>query len=159
MSKQIDIFQDMDGCITAFDKGYHTLTGIDISGEFVSSQDFWQPISEAGHNFWANLEWCEDGRELWDYISKYRPYILSAPSREESSKIGKRMWLEKHLPKVESHKIIFCPRWEKMKYANENSLLIDDMESTIEEWEQNGGIGILHTSTKSTIKQLKKLEL
>ena len=42
-------------------------------------------------------------------------------------------------------------------YKDENKILIDDMEKNIQQWRDNGGIGILHTSTADTIKQLKEL--
>jgi hypothetical protein len=37
--------------------------------------------------------------------------------------------------------------------------LIDDRKDNIQQWIDSGGIGILHTSTASTIKQLEKLGL
>ena len=40
-----------------------------------------------------------------------------------------------------------------------NNRLIDDLENTINEWNDKGGIGILHTSAADTIKQLKDLGL
>ena len=38
-----------------------------------------------------------------------------------------------------------------------NNVLIDDRPKNIEAWEAAGGIGIIHTSAKNTIEQLKKL--
>jgi hypothetical protein len=46
-----------------------------------------------------------------------------------------------------------------MLFAAEGKILIDDMEQTIREWRNAGGIGILHTSAADTIKELKKLGL
>ncbi|MFW6047538.1 MAG: hypothetical protein ACOCP4_07135 [Candidatus Woesearchaeota archaeon] len=40
-------------------------------------------------------------------------------------------------------------------FANENSILIDDMEKNIKEWVSGGGIGILHRSYRKTIKELE----
>ena len=48
---------------------------------------------------------------------------------------------------------------DKAKYANKDSILIDDRKQNIDHWIESGGIGILHTSAKDTIKQLKKLGL
>ena len=55
--------------------------------------------------------------------------------------------------------LILSPRANKQDYAKENSILIDDLKPTIDEWNAKGGIGILHTSAESTIKQLKELGL
>jgi hypothetical protein len=153
------IYCDLDGVLANFCGGYEKLTGQDIRGEFISTEAFWKPISEAGAKFWAELEWCDDGKELWDYISKYEPTILSAPSGEISSQTGKDQWLLQNILEITSSRRYYVPRWDKMKHATSNSILIDDMLTTIKEWEINGGIGIWHTSTKNTIKQLKELGL
>jgi len=55
--------------------------------------------------------------------------------------------------------LILASRANKVNYSNENSILIDDMPRTIEEWDSGGGIGILHTSANSTIDKLKQLGL
>jgi hypothetical protein len=44
----------------------------------------------------------------------------------------------------------------KQKYAAPNHVLIDDRKDIIERWEEAGGVGILHTSTKNTIECLRK---
>ena len=48
---------------------------------------------------------------------------------------------------------------DKQKYAAPNHILIDDRKSNIDQWVSRGGVGILHTSTADTIRQLKKLGL
>jgi DNA-binding ferritin-like protein len=42
---------------------------------------------------------------------------------------------------------------------NEMSVLFDDMQKNIDQWKAHGGIGILHTNAKDTIKKLKDLGL
>jgi hypothetical protein len=42
-------------------------------------------------------------------------------------------------------------------WAREPAVLIDDYPKNIREWSGKGGIGILHTSTSSTISSLKRL--
>jgi hypothetical protein len=39
----------------------------------------------------------------------------------------------------------------------EQAVLIDDYPKNIKEWTAKGGIGILHTSASSTIRQLKRI--
>ena len=51
------------------------------------------------------------------------------------------------------------PRYVGSLYLLPHSILIDDLKVTIDEWNAGGGIGILHTSAASTIKQLKELGL
>ncbi len=97
-----------------------------------------------------------DGKQLWDYIKQYNPSLLSAPSKEKSSRIGKRVWVKHNLPGV---KLILANAVDKQKFSGENQILIDDREKNIEQWRSKGGIGILHISAADTIKQLKELGL
>ena len=148
----------MDGVLVDFEKGYKDLTGVSTKQFPKGDNSFWQPISDAGAEFWANLPWMPDGQELWRYIKKYKPNILSAPSQDPSSKIGKEAWLKMNLQNS-FKKAYFYNRANKKLFAGPNRILIDDMKQTIDEWNAKGGIGILHTSAANTIKELKKLGL
>lgn len=151
------IYCDMDGVLVDFEKGYRELTGT-YSKNHPDNKAFWQPISDAGASFWANLDWMPDGEELWRYIKKYKPNILSAPSQDPSSRVGKEAWVKMHL-KNSYNKLYLYSRANKKLFAGENRILIDDMQQTIDEWNAAGGIGIHHTSAANTIKELKKLGL
>lgn len=146
----------MDGVLVDFDKGYRELTGIDIKGEFYTDTNFWDPINKAGYDFWINLEWMNDGKRLWKYIEKYNPKLLSAPSRQEDSRVAKLDWVYKELPGV--HLILRSAKHKK-DFATPTSILIDDRLDNIQGWREAGGIGIHHVSTKHTIDQLKVLDL
>jgi hypothetical protein len=100
-----------------------------------------------------------DGKQLWSYIKKYKPNILSSPSRSLTSKVGKLAWIKMHIPENQHGKVLLYPRAEKQLFSGENHILIDDLAKTIDEWNAKGGIGIHHTSAANTIKQLKKLGL
>ena len=150
------IYCDMDGVLTDFESGYEKLTGVDLKGEFQKGSDFWDPISKAGVGFWAGLQWMPGGKELWAYLKPFNPVLLSAPSREESSRIGKAVWVKHKIPGT---KLILRYAKQKQQLATPKSILIDDRQINIDQWEAAGGVGILHTSTSSTIEQLKKLGL
>jgi hypothetical protein len=150
------IYCDMDGVLADFESGYEELTGIDLRGEFQKGEDFWDPISKAGVGFWAGLKWMPDGQKLWDYLKPFNPVLLSAPSREQSSRIGKHVWVKHKIPGT---KLILRYASQKQELATPESILIDDRQVNIDQWEAAGGIGILHTSTDNTIKQLQKLGL
>jgi len=153
------IYCDMDGVLVDFVKGYKELTGVDTTNYVNSTPEFWQPVDKQGPAFWASLDWTNDGKQLWSYIKKYKPNILSSPSRSQTSRVGKQVWIKTHLPKTQYREILLYPRHEKQLFAGENKILIDDLAKTINEWNAKGGIGILHTSAADTIKQLKKLGL
>jgi len=149
------IYCDMDGVIVDFDKGYKELTGRNASFD-IPKEEFWEPISKAGAPFWIKLKWMPDGKQLWDYIKGYNPDLLSAPSREESSKMGKRIWVKREVPGA---KLILRSAERKQEFATPNSILIDDRADNIQRWKDAGGIGIVHTSAADTIQQLKDLGL
>ena len=158
------IFCDMDGVLVDFDKGYEDLTGLHTKHVDVQdSNEFWNKFREGLKEknigeleYWSRLDWMSDGKELWNYIKQYNPYVLTAPSRDPQSREGKRAWVER-LDNMKN--IYFKAAAFKSEYAAPNRILIDDRADTIEKWNKNGGIGILHTSTSNTIEQLKKLGL
>ena len=58
------IYCDMDGVLVDFEKGYYDLTGTSTKQFPKGDNSFWQPISDAGAEFWATLPWMPDGKEL-----------------------------------------------------------------------------------------------
>jgi len=150
------IYCDMDGVLVDFERGYEELTGIDLRGEFQKGDDFWDPISEKGVGFWAGLKWMPDGQKLWSYLKPFKPDLLSAPSREDSSRIGKHVWVKHKLPGT---KLILRYAKQKQELATPESILIDDRQVNIDQWIAAGGVGILHTSAEDTIQQLQNLGL
>jgi hypothetical protein len=175
--KKYVIFCDMDGVLVDFDEGYKQLTGVTTQhADSQGKNEFWSLFRDSLKNkdisersYWANLDWMSDGKQLWDYISPYNPYVLTAPSVnfdipfEERYKLennesmqGKTEWVQR-LPNM--RKIYFRSAQRKADFAGPNKILIDDRKDTIDSWNANGGIGILHTSTANTIKQLQELGL
>jgi hypothetical protein len=154
---QYTIYCDMDGVLVDFDRGYQELTGMTTQqADAMGGDTFWEPLTKAGAKWWITLNWMPDGKQLWNYIKKYTPILLSAPSKQESSRLGKRVWVKRELPDV---KLILRPASQKQQYASPTSILIDDRQKNIDQWEAAGGIGILHTSAANTIEQLKQLGL
>lgn len=110
--------------------------------------------------FWAKLKPMSDGLQLWAYIKKYNPSILSTPSkRMPTSKPEKKEWLKNH--GMRPKEIHLVHREDKQKFATTSdgkpNVLIDDYIKNIAEWESQGGIGIRHVTTAKTIQELKKL--
>ena len=149
------IYCDMDGVLVDFDKGYKELTGREASFD-TPKEEFWAPIQKAGAAFWIKLQWMPDGKQLWEFIKPYNPQLLSAPSKDESSKIGKFVWVKRNVPGT---KLILRSAERKQEFATPNSILIDDRADNIQRWKDAGGVGIHHTSAADTIQQLKDLGL
>jgi hypothetical protein len=157
--KKYKIYCDMDGVLTDFDSRFEYFGGMSPK-EYESkygTKKFWELIdNEVGVRFWVGMSWMPDGKEFWNFIKPYNPTILSAPSRQNESRLGKRLWIKNNLPGT---KLILASAENKPNYSEENHILIDDRKDTIEKWIAKGGIGIYHTSAKSSIDQLKDLNL
>ena len=152
------LYCDMDGVLCDFEKRFEDLTGLSPR-EYKDKNgldQFWKVIKDDGVRFWVGMDWMPDGKQLYDYIKPNLYSLLSSPSYDNSSRLGKRLWVKNKMPGT---KLILASRKNKQDYAKENAILIDDLKPTIDEWNAQGGIGILHTSAASTIKQLKKLGL
>lgn len=154
------IYCDMDGVIADFEARFDHFFGMSPS-EYEAKNGrraFWNQIdNNIGVKFWVGIPWMPDGHQLWDYIKKYNPILLSSPSTSESSRIGKRLWVKKYLPGT---KLILAYPDQKANYSGEGKILIDDrLEPNIQMWRNKGGIGIHHTSASDTISQLKELGL
>ena len=158
-TSQYKIYCDMDGVLCDFNKRFEEFGKMrpkEYENKYGIKQ-FWKLIDdEIGVRFWVGMPWMPDVKELWNFIKPFNPSLLSAPSRNNESRLGKRLWVRNHIPGT---KLILASRSNKQQYSNKNSILIDDMPRTIEEWDSGGGIGILHTSAASTIEQLKALGL
>lgn len=114
-------------------------------------------FKELEHNaeFWETLPWMPRGQELWNFISQFNPYILTAPTGY-GSEIGKQAWIDTHLHPAPSK--VFMSH-DKFKWAAPNHILIDDFTKNTVPWEDAGGIAILHTESNKTIEKLKELQL
>ena len=150
------LFVDMDGVLTWFKGQYSKYANMtpeeaDILHRTDISK-FWEPVNNGGVEFWSEMPWIEDGRELWEYVSKYSPTILTAPSKGDDCPKGKKIWVKRELGNIP----IIIDR-DKYKYSRENYILIDDTEEKIDKWIEAGGIGILHKSAKDTISKLKDI--
>ena len=153
------IFSDMDGVITDFNGRFEKYSNGIPPSEYekkFGKEKFWELADGEGVAFWVGMPWMSDGKKYWDYIKKYDVELLSSPSRSETSRLGKRLWVRNNLPGI---KLTLAQAYNKQNYAEPNHILIDDRKSNIEQWRDKGGIGILHTSAEDTINQLKQLGL
>ena len=152
------IYCDMDGVLVDFDKGFMDVSK-GIHPDSLPRNRFWAMFYSVTkgneRDYWAELPWMQDGKQLWSYIKKYNPEILTAPPNARAEQ-GKEDWCNNNLGSV---KVNFKQARDRHHYAEKNAILIDDKASTIDKWNAVGGIGIHHTSTSNTIKELRKLGL
>ena len=158
--QKYNIYCDMDGVLVDFDKQFEKASGGVPPREYEEKngkEAFWNLIdNENGVGFWVGMPWMPNGKQLWEYIKPNDPMLLSSPSRSNSSRLGKRLWVRNNLPGT---KLILANAANKKNYADSNNILIDDRPSNVDQWKAAGGIGILFISTAQTIEELKKLGL
>ena len=108
--------------------------------------------------FWANLPWMPGGKQLWNTIKAYNPYILTAPMGKGSEK-GKRQWIAKHLHPAPEQIYMSHDKFNWAMSDGERNVLIDDFLTNINPWKKNGGIAIHHDheDLKATLEQLSKI--
>jgi hypothetical protein len=158
--QKYQIFCDMDGVLCDFDARFKGINPEKLSPTQYTTKygtdKFWATIDAEGVGFWVGIKWMSDGKQLWEYISKYNPTLLSAPSRQPSSRLGKRLWVKNNIPGA---KLVLASAEKKQNYSGTNKILIDDRPDNIDQWRSKGGIGILHVNTADTLKQLQNIGL
>ena len=153
-----EIYCDLDEVLVDFLRGANAAVGGDFTK--MPSDERWNKLNQT-KGFWANLNWKPNAKRLHDFIIRYNPHVLSAyTGRDPTSKIGKMKWVKKNtgFKRANIHLVL---RAQKQAYAKTKeekpNVLIDDYIKNIREWENKGGIGILHTDVSKTINELKRL--
>ena len=159
--KVTKLYLDMDGVLCDFEKRFTELYGKDALGardrkNFTTN---WPNFIMDG-NF-ESLEWFPGGKELLDFIQNKTDWeveILSSSGGEKfHSEVAaqKVVWLcDKGIP----YKANIVPgRKHKTAYATPETILIDDTEDIIVNFNAAGGLGILHKDINETLAKLRTL--
>jgi 5'(3')-deoxyribonucleotidase len=169
------IYCDMDGVLTDFETRFVTLlqqegpkyyskatiaqvTRPKHFDKLEGTEEFWKFIDQhIGLEFWSEMPWMPQGQVLWDFIQPYGPKLLTSPSEDNTSRLGKKLWVRNHLSPAPE--VIFRFGDAKSDFANENSILIDDKPSNLEAFASKGGIAIecKDGDVSSVINELKEL--
>ena len=149
------IFVDLDAVLVNFNKGLTDLMGFPVTPDMNIGKrdDIWTKVDEGGADFWASMDWMPDGRQLWDAIKDKNPTVLSAPSRDPSSRVGKKMWVRENL----GANVPVILDTDKASHCEPGDILIDDRQKNTRKWTKADGIAILHKNAVDTIKQLEEI--
>lgn len=155
------IYLDMDGVLCDFksavvDKNIYNPTKNTIN---------WGVLKQLGSEFWENLQWLREGQRLYAWLFQYcidqqiRLCVLSTIGYEEG-RLGKKQWIDTHL-NINPLCIYFVDKnKDKLHFAEENSLLIDDYGKNVERFIQAGGQAIkFNGSAKEVIEKLKLITI
>jgi len=151
---------DMDGVLADFDLGSRQALGDDK--DTIPTREFWKRVTHYDKNvepFFENLPVMKDAFTLMRFITdNFQNYFVLTASGFTPKNVDeqKRKWVKKVFSPLLRVEIVKKSE-EKAKYANPNTILIDDRTKSITPWENAGGIGILHTSANDTILKLKEI--
>ena len=164
LEKEYKIFVDLDGVVADLDKHVLDLTGktfpqLRKNDKDDGFQNFVDSERKKGHSVFGELDLMPDAKQLWDYIVKHKPSILTATGVPEAQATAEKIqWVMNNLNGYDQIHTV-KKSILKAEYAQPNYILIDDREKSIKPWRKAGGIGILHTSAADTISQLQELGL
>ena len=161
------IYFDMDGVLADFDRGARELCHMEPSpqneGWYPGIDDpMWEKAKTIDH-FYDQLELMPGAKELFDLVrNKYgdRCEILSGIPKPKrgllTSAEDKKAWVHRLLsPDIVVNTVL---REEKPDYCTgKDCILIDDLVRNINEWEAEGGTGVLYEGAENTMNKLKEM--
>jgi len=155
------IYLDMDGVLSDFEGKFSEIFGESPHGirERKDFTDHWPTFVEQKQ--FENLNWFPGGEELVKFvrsIPNVEIEILSSSGGmrfQDEVKEQKKNWLKKNGLAFKAH--VVPGRKKKAEYATPETILIDDTEDVIVQFNQAGGIGILHRNVGETVDKIKLL--
>ena len=106
------VFCDLDGVLVDFDRGVQQVCGLSTqegATDSIPSHILWPAIGKANKesngNFFRQLEWTADGKELWEAIRPLRPNILTGCPNFRNVAEQKFDWCQRELVGT---KVNFC---------------------------------------------------
>ncbi|MEO5348949.1 MAG: hypothetical protein H7836_04825 [Magnetococcus sp. YQC-3] len=149
------IFLDVDGVLADFEKHLLDIYKIDINT--INKDEI--PWDYIGYEFYSTIPIFDGAKNFYKTISDlYNVYILSGTILTPGCYSGKAEWIKTVLGDnlYDLRKVIFCLSKNKKLLAAPGRILIDDFGRNINEWIQEGGIGIkiLNKPTNKTWNNL-----
>ena len=153
------LYIDLDGVCANFLKASKEISGIEgydpkIWGYIDKVPNFFYNLEILPDTFRA-LYLLEDNLISWQYLTAL-PQPTGYLTTAQRDKVR---WVNR---KLDSQYQVNCvSNWSQKKYFvyNENDILIDDCERNCKDWEEAGGIAILHTSWEDSLNKLKEIVL
>jgi len=145
---------DLDGVLVDYVGGCRRLH--DRPDPYASGFDRWDFVAEfgmsaasfyapQGRDFWADLDWTPDGRQIFNLIHKHfgpdNTCLLTSPILTEGCYDGKVAWIRKHLPREYHRRFLIGPAKEFC--AGPGRVLFDDNDENVAKFTNAGGFGVL----------------
>jgi 5'(3')-deoxyribonucleotidase len=108
--------------------------------------DWKEASSHCTSDFWANLPWMSDGKEIYHEIftrfNVAETMLLTKPMDNDESYTGKARWVTEHMPSMRRRMIPTHVPKQELAFGF-NCLLLDDSQQNIDAFIAFGGAGIL----------------
>jgi len=159
LNENYTIYLDADGVLCDFEKKVSEINGLPFHK--ISRGKLWSSIEKYDKEvepFFENLEKMPDADELLNFVNNnfINIFILTAcGNTPKNAAQQKRNWFRKNYPNLIVKTVQDSK--DKAKFANSNSILVDDRSKSIDPWKSAGGIGILHTSARNSIEEINML--
>jgi len=146
LNPDVEFYLDIDEVVTDFCKqaeimGYKKPIE---AGKFCNDPELWEIINKDALNFAATMPWKQKGKILYEILIRYnRPIIPITHCPSEEWKMGRLSWIEQNLTHSQTPIIVPSGSSKATFCKGENSVLIDDIVSNVEEWRVKGGTAIL----------------
>lgn len=145
------LFVDLDGVLCDFEARVLEIFG--KSPKEIPPKVMWGKLASID-NFYGELNWMPDGRDLWAGVKHLNPTILTGIPMGNWAPKQKRSWCFRNLGW--DVPVITCFAKEKQTYGHPGNILIDDTMRNIDAWRSIGGVAIHHTSTCASLATLKE---
>ena len=149
------LFLDCDGVLADFDAGARKVLGTDVRTFEArhGTREFWRRLTKA-RDFYATLPEMADARDLFDAVQHLTPTILTGLPIGNWAAPQKVRWAAEHFPGVP---IITCMARDKHHHMSPGDVLVDDRAKHRSAWENAGGVFVLHTSARESLRDLAVL--
>jgi hypothetical protein len=153
-SESIQIYCVPDGLFFDFNAGVKKLFKKHASQ--VAPKVLWPKLASSP-NFYSDLPWTDDGRQLWDVVRIHNTTIVTTAAGGEWAKDQKDVWCARELGADVA--VLSCPQNKiASNYcAGPSAVLISSKDAARAAWEAEGGTFIQHKSLTQTIDELSRL--
>jgi len=139
------VYFDMDGVLFHFDEAYDRLVG----KRKPNGDVFWHELAKHP-TFFRDLP-MPGMLEMWNTVpAQYRRILSSIPKSIDEAHSQKRDCLHAHLDIPDEHIHLVRGKSLKKAFARTGHVLVDDSPQNVLDWEEAGGIGILHRDCYDT---------
>lgn len=158
ITNKYKIYVDMDGVLTDWEDQFKRYSGgipVNVYDNLYGKDKQYQLVNQNSPTYYANMRWMKDGKLLYNFIKEFPHVEILSHAPDKKAYIGKMQWLKNNQVPFKAN--LVPHREDKAKFANSDSIIIDDREDVVNDFRKTGGKAILHKDSISTINQLKEM--